>query len=230
MEDFGFATFKPVGIALDSKQEEARKYYEDNNLAPDNEFMANFLGISDKPTPIKVELPKDVAAPLRIGDLLNTMTYKSTAPAEVNFTIPHISSNATTDQKAKQGIDFFVGKGLTRQQAAGIMGNLHAESGLNPNVKPGDKGTAHGIAQWRLERYSALQNFAQQANKPLNDYNTQLEFVWHELTGSHAKALQKLRNAATIPEAAKIFSEHYERPAKYETKREIAASRFFNLK
>ena len=139
MDNFGFATFNPISPSLYSKQEEARKYYEDNNLQPDNDFMANFLGISEKPAPIQISTPKTSTTPQRIGDVLSSMTYKSTAPADVNFTVPHISSNATVNQKAKQGINFFMSKGLTKQQAAGIMGNLHAESGLDPNVKPGDK-------------------------------------------------------------------------------------------
>lgn len=230
MDNFGFATFNPISPSLNSKQEEARKYYEDNNLQPDNDFMANFLGISEKPAPIQISTPKTSTTPQRIGDVLGSMTYKSTAPADVNFTVPHISSNATVNQKAKQGINFFMSKGLTKQQAAGIMGNLHAESGLDPNVKPGDNGTAHGIAQWRLDRYSNLQNFAKQANKPLTDYNTQLEFVWHELSGKYSGALQKLKETSTIVDAARIFSKHYENPAQYETKREAAASQFFNLK
>ena len=38
-----FATFKPIEIANDSRVQEARQYYQDNGLVPDNPFMTKFL-------------------------------------------------------------------------------------------------------------------------------------------------------------------------------------------
>src|SRR5438552_11911679 len=44
---------------------------------------------------------------------------------------------------------FFVGKGLKNFQAAGIVGNLDQESGVNPSsVQSG--GPGRGIAQWSV--------------------------------------------------------------------------------
>lgn len=43
-------------------------------------------------------------------------------------------------------MDYFINKGLTKEQAAGILGNLHAESGLDAGIH-GDGRTSFGIAQ-----------------------------------------------------------------------------------
>ena len=40
----------------------------------------------------------------------------------------------------------------TYEQAIGIVANIAAESGGNPFSFTGDKGTAHGLAQWHADR------------------------------------------------------------------------------
>src|SRR5262249_54616816 len=46
--------------------------------------------------------------------------------------------------------DYFVGKGLTSFQAAGIVGNLDQESGVNPGAVQYGGGPGRGIAQWSV--------------------------------------------------------------------------------
>src|SRR5581483_10908211 len=70
---------------------------------------------------------------------------------------------------------FFVGKGYTPEQAAGIVGNLVHESGMNPSAV-GDAGTSGGLAQFHNERLTALKAYAASAGKPATDFQTQLEF------------------------------------------------------
>ena len=89
---------------------------------------------------------------------------------------------------AQQAQEFFVSKGWTPAQAAGLVGNLQAESGVNlkPNAV-GDGGDAYGIAQWQAPRqadFQAKYGFPiQQAN-----LNQQLEFVNYELTQGKEQA------------------------------------------
>src|SRR5262245_59249479 len=45
---------------------------------------------------------------------------------------------------------FFVSKGLTPIQAAGIVGNLDQESGVDPNSVQYGGGPGRGIAQWSV--------------------------------------------------------------------------------
>src|SRR5258706_4567848 len=44
--------------------------------------------------------------------------------------------------------DYFIGKGLTSFQAAGVVGNLDQESGLDPTIHQQGGGVGRGIAQW----------------------------------------------------------------------------------
>src|SRR4051812_26829508 len=50
----------------------------------------------------------------------------------------------------KAAYDFFVAKGLTPFQAAGIVGNLDQESGVNPASVQFGGGPGRGIAQWSV--------------------------------------------------------------------------------
>src|ERR1017187_2975403 len=56
-------------------------------------------------------------------------------------------SEDALDANEQPAFDFFVGKGLTTFQAAGIVGNLVQESNVSPtSVQAG--GPGRGIAQW----------------------------------------------------------------------------------
>ncbi len=107
---------------------------------------------------------------------------------------------------------FFVGKGWSIAQAAGIVANLKVESGLNP-AAIGDGGLAVGIAQWHPDRQSGFsQGFPGRDIKDAT-LDEQLEFVHFELTrGGEGAAGNRLRNATTPSDAGSIVSMFYERP------------------
>lgn len=108
--------------------------------------------------------------------------------------------------------EFFVKKGLSPHIAAGIVGNLMVESGgLNPTAV-GDNGSAYGLAQWRLDRRKNLENFAKEKGKDISDFDTQLEFLWHELNGNYKRVLNKLLGAKDVIQATDIFMRDYEVP------------------
>jgi hypothetical protein len=106
---------------------------------------------------------------------------------------------------------FFIDKGYSPPQAAGIVGNLVQESGVNPNGPRGDNGTAAGIAQWRGDRLANLQRFAASAGADPKDLLTQLEFVHRELGGPERSAYTSLKASDTAPAAARAFV-GFERP------------------
>lgn len=121
--------------------------------------------------------------------------------------------------RASRGMEFFQSKGLTRDQAAGLVGNLVGESGLNPTARnPGDGrdgSDSIGSGQWNAERAQSLRRFAAARGKDWTDYDTQLEFIWYELTtgeGGNAGVLDKLRRARTVDEATAVIANDYERP------------------
>lgn len=104
---------------------------------------------------------------------------------------------------------FFESKGWSKEQAAGIVGNLFVESGLRTDAI-GDGGKAYGIAQWHPDRQL---RFQQVYGKPIKEssFNEQLEYVNWELNNSEKRAGQLLRNTSTAEEAAAVVDQYYER-------------------
>lgn len=111
--------------------------------------------------------------------------------------------------------DYFVGKGLTPVQAAGIVGNLMQESNCSPTaVQPG--GPGRGIAQWsvggRWDR-DAGDNavaFASSRGASVWSLSLQLDFIWHELTTFSRYGLAQLRAATTVTAATVAFEARFE--------------------
>jgi hypothetical protein len=113
---------------------------------------------------------------------------------------------------------FFLAKGYSPHQAAGIIGNLQQESSFAEDViagaRSGDKGTAFGIGQWREGRQANFRAFANRMGKPATDFEAQLAFVDHELQTSESDVLKRLKAATTVDEATAAFI-GYERPRGY---------------
>lgn len=117
-------------------------------------------------------------------------------------------------ERAKKAFDFFVSKGYTPEQSAGIVGNLQAESGVNLDpTATGDNGTAYGIAQWRGSRQD---DFKAKYSKDIKEstFDEQLDFIIHELNNKESAANTALKQAKTASQAANVFSDKYERPNK----------------
>lgn len=135
------------------------------------------------------------------------------------------SSRLTTkDQQARrdEAMQYFMSQGWTKEQAAGIVGNIQKESMFNYKAL-GDNGKAFGLAQWHPDRQA---NFKKAYGKDIRQasYKEQLAFINYELTkGDEKKAGNKLKKAKTAGQAGAIVSEFYERPKAVEAeKRERA--------
>ena len=177
------------------------------------------------------------------GDIL----LNDNAHAAVNLTAgPKAKAAAVTTPAAyatgnneKAIWNFLIGKGMNAYAAAGIMGNLYAESAFNPRnlqnsyeKKIGltdeeytaavDAGTytnfakdcaGYGLAQWTYHtRKQGLLSKAKAAGKSVGDLNIQLSFLWEELQG-YKKVMQQLKAAGSVAEAASAFMIGFERPA-----------------
>ena len=140
--------------------------------------------------------PGDVAAPDEAADL-----------GTVDLALP---ANART------AFEFFVHKGLTKRQSAGIIGNLMQESGVNPLSKQLDGGPGRGIAQWSVGgRWdtSFHDNMTWYANRHAENrwaLSPQLDFVWYELADVGGYGLVRLRHDSTIDGATITFMRYYE--------------------
>lgn len=135
--------------------------------------------------------------------------------------------------------NYFIVKGMSPAGVAGLMGNLYAESGLNPQnlqntyekrlgltdaeyTAAVDSGAytnfirdsaGYGLAQWTYwSRKEAMLNYAKKAGESIGDLMMQLDFMCEELKG-YAAVFQVLRTARTVKEASDIVLTKYERPA-----------------
>ena len=118
-------------------------------------------------------------------------------------------------------VKFFINKGLTKDQAKGIVGNILHESGGRSDILEGGKrgeltvgsGKGYGLAQWTdKSRQQGLANFAKSRGTKTSDINTQLEYIWHELNTTESKALAELKKTNNVKDATSAIMNYYERP------------------
>lgn len=116
---------------------------------------------------------------------------------------------------------FFVKKGLTSYQAAGVVGNLDVESQDNPMAK--ELGKCHpcgmGIAQWTGARWNKtpMDNLVWYASTLPHQpsalrLSPQLDFIWYELTKYPKYGFSLLKKAPNVTDATKAFERLFERP------------------
>jgi len=103
--------------------------------------------------------------------------------------------------------------GYSPAQAAGVLGNLKIESGLDPNAV-GDNGTSYGLAQWHKDRKTGLANYAASHGMSQADPLAQIHYLDWELKNREPTAYKALRAANTPQDAAAAFL-HFERPQGY---------------
>ena len=135
---------------------------------------------------------------------------------------------------------FLKAQGLTDAGAAGLMGNLYAESGLRPNnlqnsyegklgmadaeyTERVDSGSytnfahdcaGYGLAQWTYHtRKANLHKFAKDAGKSIGDLEMQLGFLMKELSEGYKAVLATLKTAASVRAASDAVLLQFERPA-----------------
>lgn len=110
-----------------------------------------------------------------------------------------------------QIVNFFMNKGLTKNQAKGIYGNIMQESGGKHNIVSRDGHNSYGLVQWTGPRKARL--FSKYGTNPT--VNQQLEYLWSELNSTEKGALKALRNTSTVEDATKVFMQKFERPANW---------------
>ena len=135
--------------------------------------------------------------------------------------------------------DFLKNKGFSDYATAGIMGNLNAESGLNPinlqnsyekkfgttdaeytqDVDNGNytnfakDAAGYGLAQWTYwTRKQNLLSAAKAAGKSIGDITVQLNYLVKELSG-YAGVMKDLQAAGSVLEASNAFLTGFEKPA-----------------
>ena len=154
--------------------------------------------------------------------------------------ITYLDSDVTTVQGESRVWQVLYSKIGNAYGVAGFMGNLFAESGLQPNnlqdsyegslgytdasytqaVNSGAYGNfktdsaGYGLAQWTTQdRKTNLLAYAKGQNASIGDLNMQLSFLCSELETKFPDVLEKLKNAKSVREASDYVLIHFEAPA-----------------
>lgn len=147
----------------------------------------------------------------------------------------------TTEEKIW---NFLLGNGLSPHGVAGLMGNLYAESALNPKnlqntyerslgfsdeeyTAAVDSGkytgfvrdaAGYGLAQWTYwSRKEKLLAYVKASKASVGDLEAQLGFLVKELGESYSSVLTALKKADSVREASDIVLTKFERPANQST-------------
>lgn len=183
------------------------------------------------------------------GDVLHWFPKYGKSMASVRADVAALLADQTPAQETQPAApvddgertiwDFLYSKLGNAYGAAGLMGNLYAESGLRPNnlqntyerslgmtdaeytaaVDNGSYGNfvkdsaGYGLAQWTYwSRKQALLQFAQAAGKSIGDLQMQLDFLWQEIQ-EYTSVLSTLKAAKDVRTASDAVLTKYERPA-----------------
>lgn len=135
------------------------------------------------------------------------------------------------EENTKKVLDFFTSKGYTPEQAAGMAGVLHFESGgMDPRAEnPTEKREAieenkrtrggyhnfgRGLAQWsnsRIDEFADWHKKKYGERLPPNEasIDSQLEFIWEEMNKRPA-LMKALNEASSIKDTVDVFLRGYE--------------------
>ena len=122
--------------------------------------------------------------------------------------------------------NFLRANGFSAAAAAGIMGNMYAESGFIVNVEEYSGGGGYGLCQWTGERRTNLINWC---NSNGYDYTTlegQLNFMLYEIS---ARGMDYYKDIQSVEEATMVWLDKFEvAGARVEGKRLNAANKYYN--
>lgn len=242
--DVGMFNFKSR-LPKDVSYTDALKYYKEYNSLLDQGYtfkeggnFADKYQVDSIDSIVDAGLPLDMLAAVSIGpsvDPLSQMpTHQANTPVATKIDNTTFISNkpVSINDSTKTAYKYYTEeKQLPSHIAAGIVGNLFQESGLNPGAVE-TTNTAHGrgIAQWDVRnRWKGLLNWANQNGRDPYDLKTQLDYVLVE-PGESTRALEKLKNTSTPEQAAIVFGRIYERPserhAHWDTRTSVANKLF----
>jgi hypothetical protein len=155
----------------------------------------------------------------------NTNNKTSTIP---NWTSPQKVLN-TNDQSNQVALKYMTKLqqdfGLTKEQAAGVVGNLWHESAMNSGIRQETGGvgqpnmatnvvdrTGYGVAQWGEGSKQGLIDYAKANGLDPSSQAANYGFLKQHLSTSHAHVITHLKACSNRSEATKIFMSEYEMP------------------
>jgi len=113
-----------------------------------------------------------------------------------------------------------VSNGYTPESAAGIMGNIAAESSFRVDAienTASNPGEGIGLIQWSFSRKAQLLAFAEKMGKDWTDIGVQMAFLDFEMAGEEGRnfpgGAEGFKSLTNIDDATSQFTWLYERPA-----------------
>lgn len=169
-----------------------------------------------------------------LGTLFGTTTGES---GSSSYSDSALTTELTGNSTAQKIWNYLRGKGYSKAAAAGVMGNLYAESGLLSNnvqntfegrvgsddayTRKVDNGSysrdqfmkdsaGYGLAQWTYHsRKAGLYDRAKSNNASIADLGVQLDYLNSEASGS----MPNYKNIGNVREASNRWLFDFERPA-----------------
>lgn len=178
---------------------------ERNNL--EDSISIGYKEISDK----KNEISEIINRRNSLGSQFKVQTLDEILSGAGSSSIG--ASNAPVKGDEKRAMEYFMSRGWTVDQAAGIVGNLIQESNLNPKAL-NKKENAQGLAQWTPVggRQRMVEQFLGKSILEAS-FEEQLAAIDWELNNGERKAGHFLRRATNAAAAARIVDKYYERSA-----------------
>ena len=127
--------------------------------------------------------------------------------------LPPGTGSLTGNTNAEKVFNYLVSYGFTPQAAAGVIGNLMQESGVNPNSNQHGGGPGRGIMQWGTgpgsgQRWDALTAWAQASGKDPRSLDTQVEWMMKEM---HQRGtFKRLKGLTNVKAATDLFEKEME--------------------
>tara|TARA_R110002153_G_scaffold155512_7_gene307577 strand:- start:982 stop:1809 length:828 start_codon:yes stop_codon:yes gene_type:complete len=164
---------------------------------------------------------KDSQLPLVLGTIPKIMTptdFQQNSFTNCSAALPPITtpSNETGESinaslqtslvgstNAEKAFNFMVMNGFATHQAAAMVGNFAAQSGVELT------NGSYGIVSWNGDREKALTEYATAINQPITLLETQLGFVIQEMRGSFSPAAAKIRSSNDLATATARAKIHY---------------------
>ena len=128
--------------------------------------------------------------------------------------------------------------GLTQTAATAMVGNLYAESKLDPKAKQklnkGGVGKGRGLAQWETggrwdnPKETNVVGYAKERGVSPYDLDLQIDFITHEMRRPDTrlgKVKEDINKTESLDEATKIILRRYERAGKGDLPRRIKYSK-----
>ena len=136
----------------------------------------------------------------------------SGAPTEEQM--PEGTGALVGNTNAEKVFNYLIGYGFTEQAAAGVIGNLMQESGVNPQSKQLGGGPGRGIMQWGTGpgsggRWDALVSWAASSGKDPWKLDTQVEWMMKEMRSYGT--LNRLKGVTDVKKAVQIFEREMEK-------------------